>query len=139
MTSQPMNQPPAAHEVQRVIADVLQLELEEVALDKSFFHDLGGESLELIELTFHCERKFGARVRFEELSRLGDLAEDAEGRLTPESLGELRQRFPSLAVDRIAADPRRSRLRETITIGTLVAVVQEACERQQAAAGAQQM
>ena len=54
-------------QVKDVIVEVLAVEPDEVIPTARFFDDLGGESLDVIDMSFHCERRFGTRFRFQEL------------------------------------------------------------------------
>ena len=72
----------------------LELELDEVPAAALFFNDLGGESLDLLELSFRIDKHFGVRVRFNDLTT--DAIElDDQGRLTAASLALLKTDFRS--------------------------------------------
>src|SRR5579864_4244260 len=96
--------PAVLDDVRRMIAEVLELELEEVTAPALFFDDLGGESLDLLELSFRFERHFGVRVRFNDLTA-NAIELDDEGRLTPASLSLLKTKFPFLKLEGFEARP----------------------------------
>src|SRR3974390_2076000 len=90
--------PTVLDDVRRLVADVLELEFEEVTVPALFFDDLGGQSLDLLELSFRFERHFGVRVRFHDLTA-GVIELDGQGKLTPSSLALLRTSYPFLKLD----------------------------------------
>lgn len=54
--------------VRDILVDILAVEPEEVTPDANFFHDLSGESIDVLDLQFHCEKKFeGHAIRFTDL------------------------------------------------------------------------
>lgn len=76
-----------------LIAETLACEEDEVVPDARFAADLGGTSLDYLDLGFRCTRAFGVEVRFNELAP-DAMAVDNEGRLTPDSAEIVRERFP---------------------------------------------
>jgi acyl carrier protein len=114
-------------EVRRLVADLLALDPAQVRPESTWFKDLDAESIEILELSFHCEKRFGVRARFESLLSL-DLVEGPDGLITAESLAALQARHPMLDLARIAENPKRSRLREAITVGAIAQFVQMAIE-----------
>ncbi len=111
-------------EVQQLVADVLVLEPHEVPAEARFFEDLNGESIELLDLSFRCERHFGIRAEFQKIG-VGVRSDD-NGMLTPESLANLRTRYKFLDVATIEADPRAERVTELLTVGAIARYVHEA-------------
>ncbi len=89
-------------EIRPMIADVLALELEEVTPPMRFLGDLGGESIEILELSFRLEKRFGRKINLQSVVPARDLEVDENRRLTPASLVMMRERFPCLKVDAIA-------------------------------------
>jgi acyl carrier protein len=79
-----------------IVAEVLGVEVDEVTPESNFFADLGGESIDLLDLGFQCQKAFGVSTNFQRLSA-ADFETDAEGRLTPSSRELLIRQFPSLA------------------------------------------
>jgi len=120
--------------VRRLIADVLQLELEEVTAPALFFDDLGGESIDLIELSFRFDKEFGVRVRFNDLT--ADAIElDEQGRLTAASLAVLKTRFPFLKLEAFETRPLQ-RKTDLLTVEAIAGFVQMALDAREAAATA---
>lgn len=54
--------------VQEILVDSLGVEHEEVIREARFFNDLGGESIDVLDLTFRCEQRFEVPIRFQELT-----------------------------------------------------------------------
>ena len=120
--------------VRRLIADVLQLEFEEVTAPALFFDDLGGESIDLLELSFRFDKEFGVRVRFNDLT--ADVIElDEQGRLTAVSLAVLKTRFPFLKLDDFETRPLQ-RKTDILTVEAIAGFVQIALDAREAAATA---
>jgi acyl carrier protein len=109
-------------DVRRLVAEILALEIDEVTPEALFFDDLGGESIELIELSFHLEKIYGVRVRFQDLGG-DDYKLDDQGRLTPDALTALKSKFPFLNLEGFENRPLRRRT-EFITIEALAGFVQ---------------
>ncbi len=119
-------------DVRRMIAEVLELEFDEVAAPALFFDDLGGESLDLLELSFRFERHFGVRVRFNDLTA-NAIELDEEGRLTPASLALLKSKFPFLKLEGFETRPLE-RKTDLLTIEAIAGFVQAALDSREAAA-----
>ena len=109
-------------DVRRLVAEVLQLPIDEVRPESLFFDDLDGESIELIELSFHVDKLYGVRARFQDL-KSDDFKLDGQGRLTPEALTSLKTRFPFLKLDGFDTRPLRNRT-EFLTIEAIAGFVQ---------------
>jgi len=118
------------HEVQAIVADILALELSEVTPTARFFEDLGGESIDALELAFKCEKLYGIKAEFQKIG-VGVVTDD-NGILTPESLAKLKSNnFLDLAA--IEADPRAERVTELLTVGAIARYVHGALVEKSAA------
>ncbi|WP_010585683.1 acyl carrier protein [Schlesneria paludicola] len=103
------------------VAECLQIEPDEVVVDGSFFGDLGGESIEILDLTFRIRKRFGISIRQEDLMEGWDRNED--GQLTAEAIVRLHERLPGIdwtsrLGDRPIIDPR-----DMLTIDVIAEVV----------------
>jgi len=125
--------PAVLDEVRRLTADVLQIEIDEITAGSPFFGDLGGESLDLLELKFRLERQFSVRVPFHDLTA-NDVELDEEGRLTPSSLSLLKTKFPFLKLDGFETRPLERRT-DLLTIEAIAGFVQMALDSRQTAPG----
>jgi acyl carrier protein len=59
--------PDTLHSVREILEDVLSVEQEEMASQNAnFYHDLGGESIDVLDLSFHVEKRFGIKLNVKE-------------------------------------------------------------------------
>lgn len=114
-------------EIRELVAEVLCVEIDEVRPHSGWLGDFDGESLELLELSFRIERKFGVRVRFQDLD-LSAIELDAERRLTPASLKVLTERYPFLHLERVASNPVRNAM-DLLTVEGIAGLVQDALDK----------
>jgi acyl carrier protein len=122
--------PSVLEEVQRHTADVLQIEIDEITPESQFFGDLGGESIELLELKFRLEKQFGVRVALLDF-KATDIELDEQGRLTASSLSRLKTKFPFLRLT--GYETRRlERRTDLLTIEAIAGFVQMALDFRQA-------
>ena len=56
--------------LKKIIADVLNLDENEISMDSTFIDDLGADSLELLELVMAMEAEFGVEIPSEELETM---------------------------------------------------------------------
>lgn len=106
------------------ISECLSIELDEIEPESKFFSDLAGESIDVIDLMFRCERRFGIRIELQSL--MTDLKWGPDGRYTAESVLQLQGAAPEIDwAKRIAAvctsDPR-----DILTPGLICELVQRA-------------
>ena len=69
--------------LQSIIAEVLNIDADEVTMDKTFVDDLGADSLDLFELVMALEDEYNIEIPAEELTELatvGDVIEYLKGR-----------------------------------------------------------
>lgn len=95
--------------VSTAISDCLAIDREDITQESTFFNDLDGESIDVIDLMFRCEKRFGVRVELQSL--LSDIQLDMNGRITEESIRILQSKAPEIDwSSRVAAitssDPR---------------------------------
>ena len=95
--------------VRQDMSECLGLDLEEITTKSTFFSDLGGESIDVIDLMFRCEKRFGVRIELQSL--MSDLQLGADGRLSDDSILQLQSKSPEINWQaRVAAistdDPR---------------------------------
>ncbi len=97
------------HGVRQDISECLGQDFDDVTPGATFFNDLGGESIDVIDLSFRCEKRFGVRIAIQSL--MANLQLDPTGHLSEASLGDLEAKAPEIDWSaRIAAmsgnDPR---------------------------------
>lgn len=127
---------PFDREMLEMIADVLALEPSEVQPDMTWKETLDGESIELLELSFRCEKQYGVRVQFQQMLDQKSLQTDEKGVLTPEALTLLKSRYPFLDLTEFSKDPRIGRITEILTVRTIIEFVRQCVSSAQALPGA---
>lgn len=106
----------ALHEM---LVDVLAVEPDELTPDARFFEDLGGESIDVLELGFMAEKRFGRPVDFQRMVAADALELDPDRRLTAASIEKLGAAMPSIDLDALRQDPRVDSLRDLLTVENL--------------------
>ena len=56
--------------LKKIIAEVLNVDVEEITMDTTFVDDLGADSLDLFELVMSLEDKYDVEIPSEELEKL---------------------------------------------------------------------
>lgn len=110
-------------EITPIVADILALEPDEVRPESRFFEDLGGESIDMLELSFQLEKRYGTPVPVQKIAASEDLNTDADGRLTAAALAHLKSSYPFLDYSGFEQDPAKSRITEMFTIEALARFV----------------
>lgn len=82
--------------VREDVASCLGLEPEEILSELNFFHDLAGESIDVLDLGFRSERRLGIRSPFPRLSAAEAWRFNEDGTLTDQSLQWLQSGFPQI-------------------------------------------
>ena len=117
-------------EVYEMIRDVLCVEAGEIRPDARFEKDLGGESIDVLELSFHCEKRFGVKISFHNAFPADKLHIDDEGKLTAGSIAYIKSQFPYLDLGEFEKNPHIGRILELLTVQVItdivVSTVQEA-------------
>lgn len=109
------NEPPF-DAIQAMVADCVGLAPNEVLPESRFFEDLGGESIDLLDLSFQFERAFQIRVPFKAILNASLWEHDEAGELTPAARAGLAQEFPGLEMERRIAQARSINPRDLLTI-----------------------
>jgi acyl carrier protein len=89
--------PDVVKKICRIAAETLAMEPEEVKPESLFVGDLGGESIDMLDLSFRIERELGVKIHLGDFSNL-DLKVDSGGNLTDASLDAVGISFPLLDV-----------------------------------------
>ena len=119
---------PFEREMTEMIADVLALEIDEVRPEMTWQEALDGESIELLELAFQCEKRYGVRVQFQQMLDQKSLEIDEQGILQPAALASLKAKYPFLDLTEFSKDPRISRMTEILTVRTIIEFVRQCVE-----------
>lgn len=116
---------PFDREMIEMIADVLALEIDEVRPEMTWSEALDGESIELLELSFRCEKRYGVRVPFQQMLDQKSLEIDEQGVLQPSALAVLKAKYPFLDLTEFSKDPRIGRITEILTVQTIIEFVRQ--------------
>jgi len=116
---------PFEREMLEMITEVLVLDEGEVTPDKTWFHDLDAESIDLLDLSFRCSKHYGVDVPLQEMMDQKLLEADEQGVLTPRGLDALRTQFPYLDLTEFSKDPRLTRISEILTIRAIIEFVRK--------------
>lgn len=89
-------------EMRALLADSLALPVDRVKPESRLIDDLGADSLDLVDILFRVEKKFGVKVRTNELAFLSNLDFSSPtvmkgGHLTPEAVERLKEWLPSVS------------------------------------------
>lgn len=110
-------------EIRPIVADVLAVEPEEVLPQARFFEELGGESIDLLDLAFHLEKHFGVAMPIQKMVGSEEITLDPAGRITDDAMALLRSEYPFLDYSKLDKNPTRERLTEAVTIEALAGFV----------------
>jgi acyl carrier protein len=128
-----MNVDPAVlAEVQSIVAEVLACEPEEATPRARFFNDLGGESIDFLDLTFRCEKRFHVKLGMEKMLDAEYAATDEAGVLTPQSLAKLQERFAFLDFSQLPEQATKAQLADLLTVEAIAQFVSQASVRHEA-------
>ena len=108
--------------VREIIAECLGLDLDEVTEDQNFFNDLGGESIDLLDMSFRIEKDLGIRINFHQLMSSESWEFDEEHRLTAGTLRKLKAEFPAIDIDQLGA-AEGVPARDLLTVGFIIELV----------------
>ncbi|QDT49431.1 acyl carrier protein [Symmachiella dynata] len=113
-------------EMQQALMDVLGLDADEVEPSSRFFHDLQGESIDLLDLSFQCQKKFGIDLKFQNLTTTGFLDTDDAGNLTAASAQRFQTAYPFLDIEQLRSDPSAEGIKNMLTVDALISMVEHA-------------
>lgn len=126
-----MNDPAdVAATVRHVIMDCLAVDDVDVTPEANFFHDLGGESIDVIDLDFRLQQVYGVPMRFQQMHTVDKSAINEHGRLTAAGLQQIRERYPFVEVPAESADGVPPR--DLFTVGFIAQAVEQALAAREA-------
>ncbi len=115
-------------EVQLIIADVLVIEPEEVALNSRLIADLGAESIDFLDLVFQLEKKFSIKIPRGQLEKnaRGELSEsefEQSGVITEKGLVALKAYLSEVPSDAFKANMKVAEIPLLFTAETFCKLV----------------
>ena len=126
-----MATPEVERTVRELIAKTLALDVEEAQPESRFFEDLGGESIDLLDLTFRVEKNWGVKMSFQQIADAQNILTDADGYFTPESLEALKRRAPHLNYAAVGDRLHKDRATELFTVSAIVNTVAAAIQEKE--------
>ncbi len=132
--------------VRECLAAALDIPGDSVREEASIIEDLGADSLDLLDLSFHLEQHFKVKISPRDIERrtrqrLGDTPLEVDGVYTPAALAELRQAMPEVPAEELAeglttADfPRRFRVATMVNLVSRLLGEQQAAEAREGSGG----
>ncbi len=88
--------------------------------NSTFFQDLGGESIDLLDFSFRSERRYGIHSPFQRLTGGEGWRFDEQGRLAESSLQRLQTEFPQIDWPARLAEISLESIRDLLTIELMV-------------------
>ena len=112
--------------VQELVADCLAIDPGEILPESKFFDDLGGESIDLLELSFVFEKVFHIRAPYKAFNNKELWERDEAGELTPAARELMRRDFGYLELERRLAAAGLSNPKGVLTIEMMYLMLQHA-------------
>lgn len=119
--------------VRACLAEALELSPETVVEEARIIGDLGADSLDLLDVTFRLEQRFGVSISPRELERrtrekLGGVPVEVDGVYTPEAMAELRAAMPEVPAAELPHGLGQGDLPSRLRVATLVNLVSRLLE-----------
>ena len=122
-------------EIQKDLVEIIEEILGESKPESNentlLIEELGFDSLDLLDMTFHIEEKFGVKIGSNELSgrakgkyKQSELV-DEKGFLTELSLTELKNSIPEIPSEKLVHGLRENDIPKLLTIGVFVRLIEE--------------
>jgi acyl carrier protein len=114
--------------VKECLAKVLDIPIESIQSDSKIIHDLGADSLDFLDLSFHLHQKFGVTFSPREDERrlqekMGGIPIQINGVYTPEAIAELRWNMPDIPAEEFSEGLTVSALPLLFRVSTIVHLV----------------
>ncbi len=124
-----MTEPEILAALRPLVKEVTGVPVELIRMEHVLMEDLGAESLDLLDLSFLIEERFGITIgshEFEDQARqrLPGGVYEKDGFLTLEALVELRKALPEIPPARLAPGLRKLELPSLLTVSVFVHLIQ---------------
>lgn len=115
-------------ELKPLLVNALGVAPEKIRMESVLVSDLGAESIDLLDLSFQIEDKFGVSIEGNELEReakqrLANGVYEKDGFLTEEALAEIRNSAPGLDPSKLVPGLRKADLPSLLTVGFFVHLI----------------
>jgi acyl carrier protein len=123
--------------VREIVADVLVIDEEEIALTSRLISDLGAESIDFLDLVFQLEKEFAIKIPRGQLEKnaRGDLAEDEfekGGVVTMKGMYALKNYLNEVPVEYFKTNMKVNEIPTLFTVETFCKLVVAAVNEQMA-------
>lgn len=114
--------------VKECVSQALDVPVAEIREEQRLIGDLGGDSLDLLDLTFHLERRFSVKISPRDIekrgrAKLGGTPWEVDGVLTPAALAELRGAMPEAPPEELRGGLTVDGVPRTFRVATMVNLV----------------
>jgi acyl carrier protein len=114
--------------VRECIAEALELPVDSVHEEAKIIAELGADSLDLLDLTFRLEQRFGISISPRDIERrtrakLGEVPLEIDGIYTSQALAELRGAMPEVPPEELADGLSQGELPLRFRVATMVHLV----------------
>jgi acyl carrier protein len=121
--------------VRDCVATALDIDVGTVHEDDKVAEDLGADSIDLLDLVFQLEQRFGIKISPRGIERrakeqLGETPLEIDGVYTPEALAQLRRELPEIPESELAPGLEMTRLPRLFRVTTFVNLVGRLMEEQ---------
>jgi acyl carrier protein len=112
-----------------LVVEVTRADPSEIHMESCLMTDLGAASLDLLDLSFLIEERFGIRLEADEFTRQvrasvpGGVFEH-DGYFTTDGLAALRRFLPEVPAQKLAGPLRQTEIPLVLTVGVFVHLVQ---------------
>jgi acyl carrier protein len=112
-----------------LIREVTGVPAERIRMDSNLMDELGAESLDLLDLSFLIEERFGITIAADEFQRQAtalypDLVYEREGLLTDAALVALRQALPEVPANKFHAGMPKLSVPRVLNVAVFVHLIQ---------------
>jgi acyl carrier protein len=124
-----VTEPDILETLRPLVKEVTGVPVERIHMEHVVMEDLGAESLDLLDLSFLIEERFGVTIGSHEFedqakARLPGGVYEKDGFLTPEALIELRKALPEIPPARLAPGLRKLELPSLLTVSVFMHLIQ---------------
>ena len=98
------------------LQDILGVEADEVTPEATFFGDLGGESIDLLELQFRCGQHYGGQFDVAHILRHEEMTMTSDGQLDDRARAVLREKLSFLPADELERAMGVGTVQELLTV-----------------------
>jgi acyl carrier protein len=126
-----MNDAELLEGVRACVVEALEVEPAQVTPEARLVEDLGADSLDLLDLLFHLEQRFGTTLKPRSIERLarariGGAELESGGVYTPEALAAIRDLLPEVPAAELSGTVRPAELPRRFRVRSFMELVRRA-------------